>query len=522
MHTGWQRLWDLGALRKYEKIREGLFRFVLCAFKPLDWRTLVHALRIGVEDGDPSYRKEISAKDIDKISSNFFSKDEGGYLSWHHDSARDFVVRVILNPGIDLAEISAQESSMKRNHLQVAKAFIVVMRDSDHQVWKELRLDPSQWLEQPETSRPHAVQAKRDIEEAQSSLVYLGRYGWGHCQHAADKSTIFDPLWTRVIREMILSRKTAFGLWWSVWAPFYWFLGYLEEILGDYAGERVILLPHVLASLDLKVNSASDTEFEKTSNTPLAESRGEDIAESLIQHAACVSLFGANVLHLACAASNISLLNFMLEVISRHHGGVARVFEFLEQEYDSATPFIWACRNSATMSVARRKFKMISLDAMEILLKFESNCSSPKPSDQNIVQAPSLCLWSQISQGETALMIAVENVLTEEIIENDIIRLLDIRKPCNIDIQPGKSKNTALHYAARYGLFQLVKVLVEKCHAKVGILDSSNQTPLDVARSDLVFWSMEDKDHKITLGLAKVIEYLETFEQSDQNIQPPN
>ena len=194
-------------------------------------------MRIGVEDGEPSYRKEISAEHIDRISSNFLSKDQFGQLSWHHDSARDFVVRVILNPGIDLAGIGAQNTSMKRNHLPVAKTFIAVMRDSDHQVWKELSLNPSQWDGKPERLRPAARQVERVIKEAQSSLTYLGEYGWRHCQNAADKNTIFDPLWTRVIREMILSRKTAFGLWWNVWTPFYWRWGDLEDILGDYAGE---------------------------------------------------------------------------------------------------------------------------------------------------------------------------------------------------------------------------------------------------------------------------------------------
>ena len=283
----------------------------------------------------------------------------------------------------------------------------------------------------------------------------------------------------------------------------------------------MILLPHVLAAFDLEVNSASNTEFEKTSNTPLAGSRGEDIVESLIQHATCKSLGGANVLHLACIENNRSLLKFMLEVISHHHG-VARVFEFLEQEYLEATQFISACRDSFSLSGQSRLFKLISLDAMEILLMFENNCSSPKSSDQNIVQAPSLCLWSQISGGSTALMTAIENLFLIIAGENEIIRLLKLRRPCNIDIQPGYSKDTALHYAARYGLSQLVQVLVERCHAKTGITNELGQTPLDKARSQLAYYSTVDKDHKKTLRLTEVIKYLESLNQTDQNIQPPN
>lgn len=111
----------------------------------LELSTVAHVLRIGIEDSEPSYRREIFIKEIDKLCSNSLSKEDSDHLSWTHASPRDFVVRVILNPAIDLAESSAKEASMKSNHLLVANTFIAVMRVSDHPVWKELDLDPSQW-----------------------------------------------------------------------------------------------------------------------------------------------------------------------------------------------------------------------------------------------------------------------------------------------------------------------------------------------------------------------------------------
>lgn len=134
-----------GALRKVEEIRKCVFRCVICAFALLELSTVAHVLRIGIEDSEPSYRREIFIKEIDKLCSNSLSKEDSDHLSWTHASPRDFVVRVILNPAIDLAESSAKEASMKSNHLLVANTFIAVMRVSDHPVWKELDLDPSQW-----------------------------------------------------------------------------------------------------------------------------------------------------------------------------------------------------------------------------------------------------------------------------------------------------------------------------------------------------------------------------------------
>lgn len=140
LRAGYQRLWDLGASDEFKKIRKRLFRLILCAFKPLELSVAINILRIGVEDNESLYQQEILAKRIRKLCSNFLFEDDSDYLSWTHDSARDFVIKEILN----LAD-SAEENSMKSNHLLVANIFIAVLKNSNHSVWKELHLDPSEW-----------------------------------------------------------------------------------------------------------------------------------------------------------------------------------------------------------------------------------------------------------------------------------------------------------------------------------------------------------------------------------------
>ena len=495
----------------------------MCAFTPLRLSTVTHALRIGIEDSEPLYRKEISIKDVDKLCSNFLLQDDSDHLRWTHDSARDFVVRVILNPGIDLAESSAKETSMKSNHLLIANTFIAVMRASDHPVWRERGLDPSQW----ELGRRISYETELKIplgliiRNVQSSLGYLCRYGWRHCEYAADKHVIFDPLWTRVLRELILHHKTAFGLWWQIWFNDLEFDNRTrKEILGYYAGERVILISHILAFLELEADSVSDVQFEKAAKAPRERNAEADLLESLVQHAACKSLNGANVLHVACKANNGSILNLMLQAILHRHGGVAHLVELLEEEYQSQTPFVWAWISEHFLSRRNRQSKN-GISSVETLLRFENDHLRPNGCDQSGDRALSLCLWSHKHSGSGQIPLIHAVSLSEEY---DVISLLDIHKPCNIDIQTEYTKETALHCAARRGSFQLVKVLIERCHATVEMPNDRGKTPLDVARDSLKALLRGENSIKMFTMIhekkpeyARVIEYLEPLNQSGEN-----
>ena len=508
LQAGYERLWALGALRKFEEIRKRLFRFVLCAFTPLKLSTVTHALRIGIDDSEPPYRKEISIEHVNKLCSNFLLRDDSDHLRWTHDSARDFVVRAILNPGIDLAESSAKETSMKSNHLLVAETFIAVMRDSDHPVWKELDLDPFKW------KRDFSAERRKHRALIRSNLGYLVKYGWSHCEQASDEDVIFDPLWARVLREVILRHNTAFALWWQYCSNPRDSGYYIpEEILGDYGGKPAILSSHILAFLNLEIGSVSDVQFEKAAKAPPERNSREDLVESLVQHAACKSLNGANALHTACISNNASMLNLMLQAILHRHGGVTRVFELLDEEYQSRTPFGWAWERRHS----RRRWKFqFNTHIVKILLKFENDHSRPNGVDQSGNRALSLCLWLHGGSNDrlTPLLTAV-NFLSE----SSVIDFLNIHKPCNIDFQESRFQETALHHAARKGRFQLVKVLVEQCHATVQIYNRMGKTPLDVARYmsnplrevGLREWSFGRRND--APEYARVVQYLESPDQ---------
>lgn len=508
LHAGYQQLWDLGALRGFQNIRLRLFRFLLCAFAPLHLRTITHALRIDVSDDIPTYRTEVSVEEIEKLCSNFLSKDEFGFLAWNHDAARNFVVREILNPGIDMADTGAHEASMKSNHLVVVDAFLAVMGDPDHQVWVELDLDPFQWMEPGQDN----MLVINDVQEASTSLDYLGRYGWRHCRHAADKQAILDPLWTRVFRELIMKQRTAFALWWQVWFKDRRQSGWKtsNDILGNYIGKRVVLSSHVFASLDLGTDGILELlDAEATMISP--EPRvAKDLTELLLHHAACSSFREANVLHLACELDNGDVAKLMLEVIFNRHGGLDRLSELFDQSFIGETPFIRACSHKAYDGTT-----VCSPDVMEILLRFENDHPRPMISGKSSARALTPCFWSQICSAsgagfeETALMRAIETGQQE-----DIVRLLKVHNPCDVDYQTQGFGRTALHCAASGGLVDLVKVLVSVCYATIDLRDSRGKSPLDAARDGLILCPIEPSwENAESLerneALSKVIEYLE-------------
>ena len=519
LRDGYRRLWDLGFLRDFEEIRKRLFRFVICALTSLDLGTITDALRIGIEDSEPPYQKEISISFVEKLCSNFLQKNDSDQLSWTHDSARDFVVGEILSPGIDLAEPSAQNTLMKDNHRLVANTFLAVMGHSDHPVWKELDLDLSQCKQQDEdflSSASLGVKLQQEqivekIRKAQSSLEYLGRYGWRHCQQAATKQVIFDPLWTRVLKELILHNKTAFPLWWEVSSFPYRSsgLGNSNAFIAKTAGKHIILSSHALASLDLGTDGISDALLKNLAQPSREQSAAENLVESLVEHSAYKSLDGANVLHVACFAGNNDVLKLMLNAISHRHG-VARVFEFLEERYLSRTPFALAL--STLRHADKIPYEYFGDRLLQTLLEFEKKHSTPDTH----------CLWSHefnefLNEGDdkTVLMWAMENAYPGSKMEDSLIALLRTHKPCNIDYQRKDQQTTALHSAASHGLSRLVKILVESCDATVDLPDNKGATPLDYARKFLGSQSKYNNTLNYVIGLTRVVDYLESIKQSD-------
>lgn len=188
------------------------------------------------------------------------------------------------------------------------------------------------------------------------------------------------------------------------------------------------------------------------------------------------------------------------KAILHRHDGLAPIFELLKEKYQFKTPL-----NSTWSSLL--VWDGESETAMETLLRFETKYSRQNGCDQSSSWAPSACLWGEkFVGGGTALN---EFLYWRE--DDEIIRFLDIHKPCNID--QADYMETALHIAAREGRFKLVKVLVERYHAIVDVPDYIGKTPLDVAWDELK--AGHEGKYPGKTELPMVIEYLESIKPDD-------
>lgn len=195
----------------------------------------------------------------------------------------------------------------------------------------------------------------------------MSKYGYNHCQHAADTHEIFNPLWIKILREIVLQHKTAFAFLWETC------LGRSGElILENHAGKRIILIPHILASLYLTAYSVPDVQLQKAANAPRERSSRENLKESLVEHVACRNLRGENIFHVACRENNKSILNLMLQIILHRQSGIACVLKLLGEEYQIGTPFIQV--------VSRRYFGI-----MDTLLRLENRYSESNNCDQSSI-----------------------------------------------------------------------------------------------------------------------------------------
>lgn len=481
LQPGYQRLWELGALGGWDEIRERLFRLVACAFKPLSIDTVAGALRIGIDDGE-IYSEQLAVSDIAKLSSNFLFEDRSGHLAWTNGSARDFIFRAILNPGIDLTQPSAYEVSTRSNHLLVANMFISIMSSHKHPIWRDLKLKFSQWKQEDHEQlfRLHDTwqSAMGKARVKNSALAYITDYGYKHCEHAAEMQGLSDPVWSRFFREVFLCEESAFVFWRTVCCdegPIY--------LLGSHNGHRFVLYAHAFAEWHLGVADISSLPPRTETTASLDLSSPEELTRALFQHAAYVNIMGGNALHLACASGNNHSLDLILQAVLYLHGGAPRALQLLRQMYRGQTPIIWALDFEED---SRETNLWDIFNMLETLLKFESQHSKTCADDHSTDDASLHCQWSHTGFfktriPKTALSMTI-SIFGQE--QDMICRLLDAHKPCEIDCRP-KYGETALYCAAQLGLPKVVKKLVEECHASVDILQRDGKTPLDAARRTL-------------------------------------
>ena len=120
LEIAYQRLWDNNEYESYSEIRRNLFRFVFCWREPVSVQVLTKALQTNNERGelnDETYPEQR----VRDLGADFLTFDENDKISFPHDSARDFISRLVNEANDDLALFRKHKT-----HRQVLRLFIRV------------------------------------------------------------------------------------------------------------------------------------------------------------------------------------------------------------------------------------------------------------------------------------------------------------------------------------------------------------------------------------------------------------
>jgi hypothetical protein len=504
LRPGYERLWQFGALKGFEEKRKRLFRIVACAFGSLTITEATSMLRVGLNNEELLYDKEITTEEVEKLCSNFLIKDPSGRLHWSHDSARDFVVEFILN-----------NPSLRSNHGLLADVFISVLQDRNHPIWEGVSFPESEF----------------EARMNNAGLRYIIEQGEFHCRYAAEKNSILDPVWTRFFKEVVLNENSESFAWLHFGAT-----GRSDvrrsktkkgiplrnSGLASYVGlvnnRPTVLMSHVFAMLDFSPKDIQDmlAKFSKRNTADL-------LLKSLVEHAASKNRNNQNGLVFA-ALTNHQLIPDLMRAIARYRNDHTYLHQLIgttnsntrddphKTPHSSETPFRILCEKLV------KENSSAILETAKSLLAFEEDSKDDG-------KTPKFCQWSHTDMyvKKPALLMLIERES-----EGFLRDLLSIHKPCDPDVQSDLSGETALHYAAQKGNLAIAKILVDECHASLSVLDGRNRTPLEAACEEHGNLVELTAGLEISLGeaveselgggmiseLDRVIEYLDMCEES--------
>lgn len=231
LKLGYMRLWDIYRPQdsRTQESRIRLFHISLAVFQPQNLQNLRDALGIQEE----SY-EEVAEADIEQWCSGFLvsttNRDGEKVLRWVHASAKSFILDLTVDEAKGRnskhkEEGQSQQFSERNNHLAIANMYLYVVGNDTHPMWNQItqddqRVDIKDWIyfgnvwsfRRYEKSDPWSLW-KEKVEDFndQAFLEYLILEGLRHCRGAAEKASIFDPTWRRVLDKILLSTRSAFG-----------------------------------------------------------------------------------------------------------------------------------------------------------------------------------------------------------------------------------------------------------------------------------------------------------------------
>jgi len=428
---------------------------MLGALEPLSPEKLREALRIQ----GSSYKTDVKTEQVKRLYMNFLYEDVQGNLQFNHNSARTFVSNMTVKDALGSGTDEAKQFTEKINHLHIAELYIDLMKSSAHPYWQHTFLEPSMWED------PYMM-----VQNMHSIDLYLSENGLEHCSRAAEKQSMFDPLWAKVLDDVILPPTSAFAF---IIVTRHLFPGRrppatspaetLRCALGENEGHLELLYSHALAFLNI-VDEDDVCRLQLSGRqTDVSSQTHEEVRQhALFKHTACVGGLGkrhglkveATALHLACYAGNHAAVQIFLQA-THHLYGETGLVKILSQpgapRFIFNYPFCMALQdNNVRIAKTLLNFEKNHLTRTSSVLQWSLRCAS--------TERPALCLAAQYLD------------------EEETLHLLYIVQPADIDASDEYGR-TALHVAAGYGRFKLVDALKSTFKANFDAEDKYGQTP---------------------------------------------
>lgn len=522
LESGYQRLWDLNSLSSnyYHELRVRLFRLVLASIRPLKLADLREALRIN----DDKYDESLSINEVRRLYLNFLYTDDHGLLLFVHDSARRFILHMALKQESCSATTSVKQFSMRQNHLSIARLYINVMKDSNHPFWKSMHLDLSKWNDiTPDYLNQNLEMWKHPSPKDMTDdgvlpwfHIYLARYGLTHCSRAAEKHSVFDPLWTEILDLILLSPNSALSFTLIAELSHLNFISFsLKETqnkdqvhgVGQCKKQFELLYSHALAHLDL-VNKNDVLQILKgfSSMTHSINDPRSARQQLFFKHTTQIGYNfwssqssaehrysqGATTLQIACMKRNPAAVNVFLQAVDHQLNSIVDE-EFLTYNGRYGAPI------SIILSRPRAEHRRV-YEIVFLLLKFETKWRSmiDGGAHRNPKSLPSISKQWSIIGGRYSQPAFLSAVRALE--ENEICNLLRISQPHDIDIRD-EDGNTILHMAAINGYLTLFRLLVEEYGAHIDAQNYKGLTPYFFAscheRKELMAYMDSYKEYRI-------------------------
>lgn len=397
-------------------------------------------------------------------------------LRYVHESAREFIINSCRPSGDVGCSKTWRQMYERQSHLSIGRLYIDAFACHAHPIWQSLRFDPRKWGDV--VLNPHVRRtwfSDSDSRPQWDAFTYLASHGFLHCTLAADKRSLFDPLWQEVLDRVILSSESAFGM--IIVRPT--IIRFLNTVISTTQWplirkehDRFEILPaHVLALLNIihedNLNVPYDTLHIGAASTA---NNNHVIRRLLFQHADNTGFF---MLRESAVANPLKATALQLACIAGNCAATRMIFQAAQPYFDDPLKSLLLnesldCNVPLGIAIEARRF-----DLARTILELEKSATSGKAFNADLPSAPKFVSkqWScRIIRSDGGIGFG------KSLLFRAICQLLEIAQPVDRNASD-EDGEILLHRFAAYGDRIAVCVLVDMCGANPDARTDRGLTP---------------------------------------------